>query len=719
LLRNNAWCAFVTGECLELRPGAGRKRKFSGELKPQETTRLAQDTALVTSGLTIAIALAVLAGWIFHLELLKRFLPGSIAMNPMTACCLLAAAISLLLLRRREADQSQKLIGRFFAGVVLLVGALRLISIVSGWDLGLQRWLVSDHFGDGTAPIEQMMWRTALSLVLIGAALLLLDVQTPRRRRPWEILSALAAAIAILNLIGYSYGLISYYTTPNYVPASLPNSIGFLLLATGILHARAERGIMGIVVSDTVGGMLARRLIPLAILLPIFLGALRLAGERAGWYETKFGAAHAATAFIVLFLAAVWWTARILFRIDTGRKQAEDCVRHLNAELEGRVAERTADLHSLNEELQRASKAKDHFLAALSHELRTPLTPVLMCAASLERETALQPEFREQLGMMRRNVELEARLIDDLLDLTRISRGKLELQLGETDVHSLLAHTEQIVLSEARGKGLSLRFVLEAGEHVVAADAARLHQVFWNMVKNAIKFTPDGGQITVRTTNESGRIRIEVVDDGIGIEPKILPSVFGAFVQADTETGHTSRGLGLGMSISKTIVEMHGGTICAESAGAGEGATFTVELDTVSSPATGNVSAPATSSPSACAYRLLVVEDHQPTLDVLARLLRKVGHEVVTAGTVAGALHCAAQGQFDLVISDIGLPDGNGVDLMVQLTHDYGLRGIALSGYGMDADFARTKNAGFVAHLVKPIDFERLNRVLEQAARAA
>ena len=640
-------------------------------------------------------------------------------MNPVTAFCLVAAGISLLLLRGRDTGQTQKLIGQAAAGLVLLAGALRLISIFSGGNLGMERWLVSDSSGDGTGPTDQLVLRTVLSFLITGASLLLLDVQTRRGRRPAEILSAVTAVIAILALVGYSYGLIGYYTTPNYVPMSLPGAIGFLLLATGILHARARGGIMGIIVSDTAGGMLARRLIPLAILLPIFLGALRLAGEKAGWYETKFGAAHAATAFIVLFLAAVWWTARILFRVDTERKIAEERARRLNAELEQRVADRTAELDSLNKDLQQASRAKDHFLAALSHELRTPLTPVLMCAASLERETALQPEFREQLGMMRRNVELEARLIDDLLDLTRISRGKLELQLDTTDVHSLLAHTEQIFRSDAREKGIALRLELDAREHAVAGDAARLHQVFWNMVKNAIKFTSAGGQVIVRTKNASGRIRIEVQDDGIGIDPKILPSVFGAFIQGDAETGHTAGGLGLGMSISKTIVEMHGGNIRAESAGTGAGATFTVELDTVSSSATGSVAATAAPSPSRSAYRLLVVEDHQPTLDVLARLLRKQGHDVVTAGTVEAALRCAAQGRFDLVISDIGLPDGNGVDLMVQLTREYGLRGIALSGYGMEADFARTKDAGFLAHLIKPVDFERLNRVLEQAARAA
>ncbi|MCA1658888.1 MAG: response regulator, partial [Verrucomicrobiaceae bacterium] len=178
-------------------------------------------------------------------------------------------------------------------------------------------------------------------------------------------------------------------------------------------------------------------------------------------------------------------------------------------------------------------------------------------------------------------------------------------------------------------------------------------------------------------------------------------------------------GLGLGMSISKTIVELHGGSIDVVSAGRGHGATFVVEL---ASTAANEAATTAQDRPlpvsRRVAYRLLVVEDHQPTLQVLARLLRKQGHAVETASTVEAARDLAAKQKFDLVISDIGLPDGNGVDLMIELTRNYGLRGIALSGYGMDEDFARTRNAGFIAHLVKPIDFERLNRVLEQAAAA-
>jgi PAS domain S-box-containing protein len=373
------------------------------------------------------------------------------------------------------------------------------------------------------------------------------------------------------------------------------------------------------------------------------------------------------------------------------------------------------------EDAERANRAKDNFIAALSHELRTPLTPVLMCAAALEHETAIAPQFREQLGMMRRNVELEARLIDDLLDLTRVSRGKLKLAVaGPVDVHALLVHTEQIVRSDAREKSVTLHFALKACEHHVAGDAARLHQVFWNLLKNAIKFTPAAGRITVRTTNPApGQLLLTVNDSGVGIDEETLPFIFDAFEQGYARGRQASGGLGLGLSISKAIVELHGGTIRAESAGVGEGATFIIELGTVAPVENARILESQPTPSARKLYRLLVVEDHEPTLAVLTNLLRRQGHEVWAASGVQSALLLAASQVFDVVISDIGLPDGNGIDLMLQLANEYGLRGIALSGYGMAEDLARTQEAGFLAHLTKPINFEQLHRVLQQIAPAA
>jgi two-component system, sensor histidine kinase and response regulator len=380
-----------------------------------------------------------------------------------------------------------------------------------------------------------------------------------------------------------------------------------------------------------------------------------------------------------------------------------------------------AALKQAKEEAERANRAKDQFIAALSHELRTPLTPVLMCAAALEEEPALQPDLRRQLGMMRRNIELEARLIDDLLDLTSVSHGKLKLVVsGPIDVHSLLRHTEEIVRSDVTQKPLALQIDLLADEYHVAGDAARLNQVFWNLLKNAIKFTPAGGRISVRTANPStGKFALTVTDNGIGINQQTLPFIFRAFEQGDIRGLQPCAGLGLGLSISKAIVELHGGAISAESAGPGQGAVFTIELSTVSPfPNVQPAAVPSTPSLSR-SYRLLVVEDHEPTLAVLANLLRRQGHSVLTAKNVKDAMLLASEHAFDVVISDLGLPDGNGIDLMVRLSNDYGLRGIALTGYGMAEDLVRTEQAGFLAHLVKPINFEQLYRVLEQVVPAA
>ena len=402
----------------------------------------------------------------------------------------------------------------------------------------------------------------------------------------------------------------------------------------------------------------------------------------------------------------------------------------VNSKLEAEVAERKRiaaqlrsaheEAHRAREDAERANRAKDNFLANLSHELRTPLTPVLMCAAALEQERGIEPEFRQQLGMMRRNVELEARLIDDLLDLTRAAHGKLQLlQSSPVDIHSLLRHTEQIVHGDALAKSVHVQCELNASEHHVGGDAARLHQVFWNLFKNAIKFTPRGGSIKVCTANPApGQIVLTVEDNGIGIDAQTLPVIFRAFEQGETRESEAVGGLGLGLSISHAIVELHGGAIRADSGGPGLGAAFTVELATVLPFPTTRKTEPKPQSDSP-RLRLLVVEDHEATLVVLARLLRRHGHDVLTASTMKAALSSAAVHSFDLVISDIGLPDGNGIDLMRQLTKDYGLRGIALSGYGMAADRAKTEQAGFLAHLVKPINFDQLHNVLQGIAPAA
>jgi PAS domain S-box-containing protein len=378
----------------------------------------------------------------------------------------------------------------------------------------------------------------------------------------------------------------------------------------------------------------------------------------------------------------------------TDRKQAEE------------------SLIEAKEHAEAANKAKDNFLAALSHELRTPLTPVLMTATALASDPTLPGETREQLDMMRRNIELEARLIDDLLDLTRVTHGKMSLAPVVTDLHAVLGHTHEIIRSDGQGKRVQIVLKLKAERHHALVDPTRIQQVFWNLLKNAVKFTPSGGSISASTTNDAdGRIIISVEDNGIGMGAETLPHVFNAFEQGAIAGQHRYGGLGMGLAISQAIVTAHDGAIRAESEGLNCGSNFTVELLTSDAPAA-SVTEPGVVPTRT--LKLLIVEDHEATRQVLQRLLTIKGHQVTTAGSVQEALAIHGKERFDAVISDLGLPDGSGLDLMRELQQQRPVPGIALSGYGMEDDLLRTKEAGFFAHLVKPVNLNQLQQLINQ-----
>jgi PAS domain S-box-containing protein len=377
-------------------------------------------------------------------------------------------------------------------------------------------------------------------------------------------------------------------------------------------------------------------------------------------------------------------------------------------------------LREAHERAESANKAKDQFLATLSHELRTPLTPVLATLGMWDRNDAdLPAHVRAEVAMMRRNIELEARLIDDLLDLTRVVRGKMVLSPQPVDVHEILQEVVNTCHEDTRTKNIDVALELGATAPTVKADPARLQQVFWNILRNAIKFSPRNSHVQVATGNVDGQLSVTISDSGIGMTPEQLERLFRPFEQGSEDITRRFGGLGLGLAISKALVDAHGGKLQAHSEGEGCGARFTVTLPSVAEnpakPASQPAPEPKLVRPR---RRVLIVEDHADTARILEMVIRNWGHEVTIADSVATAIAAARDGDFDLILSDIGLPDGTGLDLIRQVRAFSPVPAIALTGFGMDDDVARTRAAGFNAHLTKPTNLHELEVLLNQLTAA-
>ncbi len=413
---------------------------------------------------------------------------------------------------------------------------------------------------------------------------------------------------------------------------------------------------------------------------------------------------------------------RALAEMNRTAKAAEEALRVANVELAARneslmreadERERRIRAESAQAEAEEANAAKDRFLAMLSHELRTPLSPIVHAVTLLE-ESDCSPATRECIETIRRNVRLEARLIDDLLDLARIRNGKLRLDLQPVDLHEVLRHALEICRPDLTIRRLRVEEEMDALQFHVRGDPARLQQIFWNLLTNAAKFSPEDSSITLRTSSENGCLTVEIADQGVGIAPEKLERIFDAFEQA---TRTTQSGLGLGLAICKALVEMHGGSIVAQSAGFNRGTRFVIRLP-CAAPANEPTAVPSPPISVRDGLRLLVVEDHADTLATLERLLTRRGYTVRTASSIAQALQVVREYEFDMLVSDIGLPDGRGTDLLERIGEQRGDRppAIAMSGFGMEDDLERSRDAGFSEHLTKPVEFPALHEAIARLA---
>lgn len=419
---------------------------------------------------------------------------------------------------------------------------------------------------------------------------------------------------------------------------------------------------------------------------------------------------------------------RWLVRDISERKQLEEVrlraalAEMANQTLEAEISQKKRlekELRQQAESLSRANTLKDEFLAVVSHELRSPLNAILGWAQILRSRQLDETIVSRALETIERNARSQVKLIEDLLDISRIVRGKLPLNIRPVNLVSVIRVTLDSVQLAVTAKNIEIRTVLDESASLVSGDADRLQQIIWNLLSNAIKYTPKEGQIEVRLERISANAVITVSDTGQGIDPEFLPYVFDRFRQAERATTRHHGGLGLGLAIVRQLVEMHGGTVEANSPGEGQGATFTVQLplmavrilpsEIVQQPLIGEEAAAFDLCPSLSNVYVLVVDDEADTRELLAVVLESAGAKVRTAASVNEALQVIQHSQPDILISDVGMAEQDGYALIRQVRQIESeqpgtMPAIALTAYAREEDCKQLLNAGFQLHLPKPVE---------------
>jgi PAS domain S-box-containing protein len=388
-----------------------------------------------------------------------------------------------------------------------------------------------------------------------------------------------------------------------------------------------------------------------------------------------------------------------VLRDSTERKRFEEQIRERN--------------HALIE----ADRRKDEFLAMLSHELRNPLTPIFNALSLLERESLPSDQQRQAHLMIDRHARTLARLVDDLLDVSRITRGKIELRLAAVDLNAIVKDAVETCRPMIDAHRHRLAVNLAPRPVVIDADRTRMEQVIVNLLTNSTKYSNEDSSITITTEQKLDEAIIRVQDNGMGIAVELLPRIFDLFAQADHSLHHSQGGLGIGLTLVKKLVELHGGTVQAHSEGLGKGSEFVIRLPVRTSPAMHNTLDESAAAPKKAEnpLRLLVVDDNLDAADSLQMILTLSGHEVAVAYAGLEGVQAALESKPDAMIVDLGLPGMNGYEIAERVRKTPELRDavlIAMTGYGQEEDRRRSTEAGFDYHFVKPADPQRLEEVL-------
>ena len=620
-----------------------------------------------------------LGGWAFDIPRLTDWLNDGVSIQPNTAVLIALAGAAVVFLQYGYSKLTL-----VFGGIVAAFGGLNLLQYITGADLGFNHQLLFGREWGQAATVTPGRFGppASISFVFIGISLMLLGMRDHTARRYVPGLALVVVLLMMFSLLGYLFNARNFYAIPWLSAIALPSATMLLALAVSVIISMPDHQPMLLLCERSSAGTMARTVLPiLVVMIPLVIW-LRSKGYEYELFDVGTGRALSA-ALLVLGVVGLMWIALLALR---RREQRE----------------------------READRRKDEFLATLAHELRNPLAPISNATSILKLAHDDREVFERATGTIERQLAHLVRLVDDLLDMSRISRGKLELRREHIELASVIHQAVETCRPMAEAASQEVTVTLPAQPIYLDADQVRLSQVVSNLLNNASKFAGQRGRINLTVSRRDRDVEITVKDDGIGIPPAMLNAIFEMFLQVDQSLERSQSGLGIGLTLARRLVELHNGHIEALSEGLGKGSEFVVRLP-VTIDQTAPMKAVDAVNGSSPKGRILIVDDNLDSAQSLAEVLKMTGNDTFVAHDGEEAVEAAERQRPDVILLDIGLPRLNGFDACRRIRANPWAENIliiALTGWGQEEDRRKSAEAGFDGHLVKPVDMAELMKLL-------